>query len=314
MIIDQAPDDSFGGLDFLAKLSYAPVLGEASWRITPDFVIKDGLGQAFAPGYDVPDAFVDDLRRMTFTSYEESQADESDYTDQRPLDQRIRDALVPLLVIFGSEDQIYDAREALSAYADVPGARTALIGGAGHSPNVERPAQTAKLILGFAKPSALPKPPPQKPPLGKHPPKRPGGSRRVAATCDDAIIGSGPADYRRRATTTGSFSLFGGGRDFAHAARTGKVFVTKIPAVVAGHATVRVSVEPGRAGLLYGPVHTARRVEAGAASVAFVPCRDKPRTVWPGGLVLPARSPVTLHVVAAGRKSSIGSAEWSRWR
>lgn len=304
VIIDQAPDSSFGGLDFLAKLSYTPVLGEAIWRTTPDFAIKDGLGQAFAPGYDVPDAFVDDLRRMTFTSYEDSQSAEEDYTDERPLDQRIRDALVPLLVVFGSEDQIYDAREALSAYADVPGARTALIRGAGHSPNVEAPAQTAKLILGFAKPSVAPEPPPQKPALGKHPPRR-GKATAVTAGCGDAIIGSGKPDYRRHSTSTGSFSLFGGGRDFANATRTGKVFVTKIPAVVAGHVTVRVSVDPRKAGLLYGPVHTARRVEDGAATVTFVPCKDKSRTVWPGGLVLAARAPVTVRVTAAGRKSSI---------
>ena len=38
------------------------MIGQALWRTTPDFLIKDGLGQAFAPGYDVPDAFVDDFR------------------------------------------------------------------------------------------------------------------------------------------------------------------------------------------------------------------------------------------------------------
>ena len=76
-------------------------------------------------------------------------------------------------------------------------------------------------------------------------------------------------------------------------------------AVVAGHVTVRVSVDPRKAGLLYGPVHTARRVEDGAATVTFVPCKDKSRTVWPGGLVLASRAPVTVRVAAAGGKSSI---------
>ena len=37
-----------------------------------------------------------------------------------------------------------------STRAAVPGAQTHLIAGAGHSPNVERPALTAKLVLGFA--------------------------------------------------------------------------------------------------------------------------------------------------------------------
>ncbi len=124
VIVDQAPDGSFGELDFLAKLSYAPVVGQAAWRLAPDALVKEGLGQAFAPGYDVPDAFVEDLERMTFTSYEDSVEAEDDFTDERPLDERIGAAGVPLLVIFGAEEQIYEPREALSAYADVPDAQT----------------------------------------------------------------------------------------------------------------------------------------------------------------------------------------------
>ena len=74
VIIDQAPDNDFEneGLPFTAKLTFMPVLGPALWQVTPDFAIKDGLGVAFAPGYDVPDAFVDDFNRMTYTSYTES--------------------------------------------------------------------------------------------------------------------------------------------------------------------------------------------------------------------------------------------------
>ena len=63
VIVDQAPDSSYGGLNLLAKITYLPVVGEALWRTTPDFLIKDGLGQAFAPGYDVPDEFVDDFKK-----------------------------------------------------------------------------------------------------------------------------------------------------------------------------------------------------------------------------------------------------------
>jgi pimeloyl-ACP methyl ester carboxylesterase len=53
----------------------------------------------------------------------------------------------------GSEEQIIDDPEAaLAAYAEaVPGARTVLIEGAGHSPIVEMPARTTRLILEFAR-------------------------------------------------------------------------------------------------------------------------------------------------------------------
>jgi pimeloyl-ACP methyl ester carboxylesterase len=93
---------------------------------------------------------------MTYTSYDQAGEGEDDYVSEEPLDQRIRAAGIPLLAIFGSEDQIYDSPKALAAYAKVSGARTVLVPGAGHSPNVEKPARTAALVLGFA-PSNAPK-------------------------------------------------------------------------------------------------------------------------------------------------------------
>ena len=115
----------------------------------PDFAIKEGLEVAFAPGYEVPDEFVDEFNRMTYTSYD-SDGEEGDFMDVEPLDRRIEATGTPLLAIFGAEDQIYDSKEALAAYAKMPGAQTVLIPGAGHSPNVEKPARTAALIRRFA--------------------------------------------------------------------------------------------------------------------------------------------------------------------
>jgi pimeloyl-ACP methyl ester carboxylesterase len=155
--IDQAPDNGYGdGLPFTAQLTFVPVLGPALWQVTPDFAIKDGLGVAFAPGYDVPDEFVDEFKRMTYTSYHDAAEGEDDYLSEEPLDRRLRHVGVPLLAIFGAEDQIYDAKESLAAFARVPGAETAMIAGAGHSPDVERPARTAALVLRFAGANAKP--------------------------------------------------------------------------------------------------------------------------------------------------------------
>lgn len=153
VIIDQAPEERFSkGLDFTTELSTAPVIGPALWPVTPDSMIKDGLKVAFAPGYEVPDEFVDEFNRMTYTSYD-SDGEEGDYMDAEPLDRRIEHTRTPLLAIFGAEDQIYESEAALAAYAKVPGAQTALIPGAGHSPNVEKPGRTAALVLGFDRPS-----------------------------------------------------------------------------------------------------------------------------------------------------------------
>ena len=88
---------------------------------------------------------------MTYTSYDRSPAEADDYQEDAPRDQRVRAAALPLLVIFGEEDQLHDDPSAAAhAYGDVPGARIAIIRGAGHTPNIEKPAQTSRLVLDFA--------------------------------------------------------------------------------------------------------------------------------------------------------------------
>jgi pimeloyl-ACP methyl ester carboxylesterase len=152
VIVDMPPDNSYGDLGFIAGLAFKPVIGEALWRIKPDFSIRDGLGVAFAPGYDVPDAFVADVRRLTYTAYDESPTGVDDFLAEEPLDQRMKGAGQPLMVLMGADEQIVnDPQRALDQYkrAD-PSAQTHLIAGAGHSPNVEKPRQTARLVLRFA--------------------------------------------------------------------------------------------------------------------------------------------------------------------
>jgi pimeloyl-ACP methyl ester carboxylesterase len=162
VIIDQAPDDSFEHLSLSERAGHLPVIGPALSRlaqISPDSVVRGQYQQAFAPdfsvsaGFENPDQVVDDLGEMTYTAFDESSDAEGDYTAEEPLDARLAAIGVPVLVIFGSEDQIYDAEEALARYRPVPGARTELIDGPGHSPNVETPEQVAPLILAFAAPA-----------------------------------------------------------------------------------------------------------------------------------------------------------------
>jgi pimeloyl-ACP methyl ester carboxylesterase len=153
--IDQAPnndDYEKEGLPFTAKLAYTPVIGPALWRVLPDASIEEGLEKAFAPGHDVPDAFIEDFRRQTYTSFDDAAQAETDFLDEESLDSRLRDSGIPVLAIFGAEEQLYEPEKALAALGTLPGAETALVQGAGHSPNVERPARTAALVLDFAAP------------------------------------------------------------------------------------------------------------------------------------------------------------------
>lgn len=161
VIIDTPPTHEEGDLGLVAKLGFAPVIGEFFWRVKPDFAVKKGLEVAFAPGFDIPDAFVEDVNGMTFSAYDDSAKGFDDYTKEEPLDQRVREAGKPLLVMMGAEEQIInDPPARLAEYrTTVPGAQTKLIAGAGHSPNVEKPAETAALVLGFAASPQHPKRP-----------------------------------------------------------------------------------------------------------------------------------------------------------
>lgn len=172
VIVDTEPDTSYGSLGLLARATYTPVIGQGLWRVKVDSTIRAGLEEAFAPGYDVPDQFVEDVKRMTYTAFDDNHSAFESYVDDRSLDRRLTGLGVPLLAIFGAEEQIVDdPREALSAYAGVGGAQTALVQGAGHSPNVEKPAQTARLILDFAREVEQPEPEPRR--------SRRGGARRA---------------------------------------------------------------------------------------------------------------------------------------
>ncbi len=158
MTIDSIPDDSYGDVGFIGELPFKPVIGQTLWRIKPDFSIRNGLEVAFAPGFKVPDAFVEDVKQMTYSSYTGSHEAFDDYTGEEALPQRAAATGKPVLAIMGAEEQIAkDPVEALAAY-QAAGAETKLIQGAGHSPEVEKPAQTAALILAFDATAATKKP------------------------------------------------------------------------------------------------------------------------------------------------------------
>jgi pimeloyl-ACP methyl ester carboxylesterase len=151
VIVDTGPTHEGGDLGLMAKLAFSPVIGQFLWRIKPDFAVKQGLEAAFAPGFDVPDAFVEDLDAMTFSSYDNAARGSEDYSEEKPLDERMAATGKPLLVIMGAEEQIIDDPAArLAEHREtVPGVQTKLLPGVGHSPNVEAPAKTAALILAF---------------------------------------------------------------------------------------------------------------------------------------------------------------------
>jgi pimeloyl-ACP methyl ester carboxylesterase len=134
-----------GKLPFLARFGFVPVIGQAIWRVVPDSVVRNNLEKAFVPGFDVPEQFVEDFNRMTYTSYDSSHSESGDYNDSPPISERLAKAGKPLLVIQGADDELVEP-ESAREYQD---ANIVFFPDTGHTPMVEKPDQTARLITPF---------------------------------------------------------------------------------------------------------------------------------------------------------------------
>jgi hypothetical protein len=122
--------------------------------------------------------------------------------------------------------------------------------------------------------------------------------------CDVTFDGPGPADWRKSSLWIGPFGLAGpDGPDFDKGVFEDGLLTVKTPTMVAGHRPVTISVPKGqrhRVGIL--GVHP----RPAYASVTYVPCDDKPRTVFAAGFLLRDRKPVTLRVqVSDGQVRSL---------
>lgn len=139
------------------RLARRSVVGRKLVRVTWRPAIRAQLRAMFAPDYELnqgfedPDQGVRDFLALTPTAFEQTDEEARAYVDAATLPDRLSTAGIKVLVIFGSEDQCYDSPEDVAGtYSQIPDVDVKTIAGAGHSPNVERPRETADLILAFA--------------------------------------------------------------------------------------------------------------------------------------------------------------------
>jgi pimeloyl-ACP methyl ester carboxylesterase len=150
ILVATPPDKESGELPFTARLGFVPVLGQAIRRLAPDDLIRSGLDRAFADGFDVPDQFVDDVNRMTYSSYDGAHNGSDDFQEDEAVVDRLKKmSRQPLLVLYGAEDEIVDP-DSREQYREVPGAIVNALRDAGHSPMVEQPLVTATIMSVFA--------------------------------------------------------------------------------------------------------------------------------------------------------------------
>jgi pimeloyl-ACP methyl ester carboxylesterase len=123
-----------------------PVIGDLVWNRMSDDQIRATMRSAFAPGHDVDDVFVEDLKRTTRAAFTGSSSAIDDYLRRRPLPQRVAALTQQAFVIFGERDGRV-APDSLDGYGPVANATVATIPEAGHTPVWEAPERTAELIL-----------------------------------------------------------------------------------------------------------------------------------------------------------------------
>ena len=123
-----------------------PVIGDLVWNRMSDDQIRATMRSAFAPGHEVDDVFVEDLKRTTRAAFTGSSSAIDDYLRRRPLPQRVAALTQQAFVIFGERDGRV-APASLDGYGPVANATVATIPEAGHTPVWEAPERTAELIL-----------------------------------------------------------------------------------------------------------------------------------------------------------------------
>ena len=133
----------------LFRLLLAPLTGRLLWRLRTENSIRKAARSGVARPVDIPDAFIVHAQRLTLQDFAGAMRASTDYLAERSLTDRLIPLGLPLLVIFGAEDGRWRSSSA-AAYRVVPGARVELLRGVGHTPMMEDPQTTGKLLLDFA--------------------------------------------------------------------------------------------------------------------------------------------------------------------
>lgn len=147
-LIDMGPDLSAKIPERLVfRLIKRRFPGALLWRLrNPRSMVKAAGGTTRQ--VQIPASWMEHLRRMTHRDFVGLMHGYTEYLGERGLPDRLRSSGLPLLVIFGADDQRWRASSA-SAYHVVPNTRVEILPGVGHTPPVEDPDTTARLLLEF---------------------------------------------------------------------------------------------------------------------------------------------------------------------
>jgi pimeloyl-ACP methyl ester carboxylesterase len=150
VLVDTPLEHRFQRLNAIGKLAFMPVLGPALRALASDRTLRRGLEVVFTEGFHASDHLVHDSRRMTWRSFK--QCDDGQDRLLRgtpPLRERLAALQVPVRLLWGREDRLWPLA-ASRTYRGLPNVEIIEIAGAGHTPMLDVPGETAGLIAEFA--------------------------------------------------------------------------------------------------------------------------------------------------------------------
>jgi pimeloyl-ACP methyl ester carboxylesterase len=134
-----------------SHLMETPLLGPLLWRLLKgEGAVRKAVSSAFTRPVEIPDAIIQDTLGMTHRALAGTGPAFLDYLRRRSVPDRLAALGLPVLVIFGTDDHRWRSPSA-AAYRSIPGARVELLPGVGHTPMMEDPQTTGKLLLDFVR-------------------------------------------------------------------------------------------------------------------------------------------------------------------
>jgi len=154
VLIDSPAVGESGSFTIMTGAYFHSPLGQLLSYFASDDAIRRGLAQGFAPGFPVPETFISDVQQLTYSAFRQAHDESVAYRKAVAPYERIAalKPMPPLLAIFGTRDAIISPDDA-KFFQRVPGAKVAMIEGAGHSPMVEAPEKVLESIRAFLRPA-----------------------------------------------------------------------------------------------------------------------------------------------------------------
>ncbi|MFF2085191.1 alpha/beta fold hydrolase [Nocardia sp. NPDC058176] len=154
VVVGQGPDYRQARIPAAAKWVVRPSSVRLAQRWAPAPVVRLCLRSSFAPGFryesspGLADSVVRDFRGTVPAALAYTAGARADDLAAHPLDARVAELDLPVLVVHGRRDHLYDHVSTLARYA-AAGARTHLVEHAGHAPQVEQPDEFVTVLREF---------------------------------------------------------------------------------------------------------------------------------------------------------------------